>query len=79
MVVVHVIKKGLFLSKAFIIIIGSLLKTYVNDVNQINYVGYKVYVDYRGVATNNGRFKLGPFLDRKYKRGIKESNVSSSC
>ena len=24
-------------------------------------------------------FKLGPFLYRKYKRGIKESNVSTSC
>ena len=43
-------------------------------------------ISYRGVAANNGlggkglgRFKSGPFLYRKYKRGIKESNVSSSC
>ena len=41
----------------------------------------------RGAATNNGpggrggegRFKSGPFLYQKYKRGIKESNVSSLC
>ena len=36
----------------------------------------------RGVATNSGlggRSKLGPFLYRKYERGIKESNISSSC
>ena len=26
-----------------------------------------------------GKFKSGPFLYRKYERGIKESNVSSSC
>ena len=25
------------------------------------------------------RIKLGPFLHRKYKHGIKESNVSSMC
>ena len=42
----------------------------------------------RGVAANNGlggwgggegKFKSGPFFCRKYKRGKKESNVSSSC
>ena len=36
----------------------------------------------RGVATNNGlggQVQIGTFLYRKYKRGIKESNVSSSC
>ena len=44
----------------------------------------------RGVATNNGlaggrgggvrgRFKLRPFLYCRYKRGIKESDVFSSC
>ena len=36
---------------------------------------------FRGVASNNGlggRFKSGPFLYRKYERGIKKSNVSSS-
>ena len=39
----------------------------------------------RGVAINSGlggvggRLKSGPFLHHKSKRGIKESNVSSSC
>ena len=45
-----------------------------------------IYIaDVRGEATNSGlgggggRFKSGPFLYRKYKRGIEESNLSSSC
>ena len=36
----------------------------------------------RGVATNwtgRARFKSGPFLYRKYKRGMKESNVYLLC
>ena len=41
------------------------------------------FMESRGIATNNGggegRFKSGPFLYRKYKFGIKGSNVSSSC
>ena len=40
------------------------------------------YTHIRGVDTNNrvgARFKLGPFLYSKYKRGTEETNVSSSC
>ena len=47
---------------------------------------YFVIHTFRSVAANSGlrgrgwsRFKSGPFLYRKYKRGIKETNVSSSC
>ena len=49
---------------------------------------FKNIAVYRGAATNSGlggggggggRFKSGSFLYRKYERGIKESNVSSSC
>ena len=44
---------------------------------------FRIVYDFRGVATNTGlagtRFKLGPFLYRKYERGIKKPNVSSSC
>ena len=31
------------------------------------------------VDWGGGRFKSGPFLYRKNNRGMKESNVSSSC
>ena len=45
----------------------------------------KLIVNFGGIATNNvlgrvlGRFKSVPFQYRKYKCGIKEYNVSSTC
>ena len=34
---------------------------------------------YIAMQGRTARFKSGPFLYRKYERGIKESNVCSSC
>ena len=48
----------------------------------IVYIRPKRSTSIRGVAINRGlgggRHKSGPFMYRKYKRGIKESNVSVS-
>ena len=56
-----------------------LLKEIVVDRNRNS---YEIDVKYMGVATNNDpgvRCKLGPFLYRNYKRGMKESSLSSMC
>ena len=66
-----------FVKEIFLVI--SVLLIVVN----VPYMILKCKTIYRGVATNNGlgegQVQIGTFFYHKCKRGIKESNVSSSC